>query len=448
MKGRTMDIAQSFKGYADRRMLRIFLIGTISGLPWVFIGSALSLWLRESELSRSTIGFAGLIFSVYAVNFLWAPLIDKLTIPFLTKRFGHRKSWILLCQGVIIVSLLLWSLLDPTQNLALVVGIGLIIAIASASQDITIDALRIEQAKKSEREVMAAGAAMAVIGWWSGFKLGGLLQLWLADRLEIAGFAGYWQVSFIAMAGLVLLMAALLTLIPEKAREKPAVAAGQGIIAAVDWLRVTVVEPLWAFFRQNGFKVALALLAFIFLFKIGEAFLGRMSIVFYKEVGFSKTEIGLYSKGLGWITTVVFTLIGGWVTMQFGSVRALVLSGIAMASTNLLFSALAWAGPVEWLFAVAVVLDDLTAAFATVAFVAFISLLVDRRYTATQYALLASIGTAGRTLLASYSGALVDAMDGNWGLFFIITALMVIPSLLLLWSIAPSVRATLGQKKA
>ena len=443
-----MDIAQSFKGYADRRMLRIFLIGTISGLPWVFIGSALSLWLRESELSRSTVGFAGLIFSVYAVNFLWAPLIDKLTIPFLTKRFGHRKSWIMLCQGVIILSLLLWSLLDPTRDLALVVGIGLIIAIASASQDITIDALRIEQAKKTEREVMAAGAAMAVIGWWSGFKLGGLLQLWLADRLEIAGFAGYWQVSFIAMAGLVLLMAVLLTLIPEKSREKPAAAAGQGINAAVDWLRVTVVEPLWAFVRQNGFKVAIALLAFIFLFKIGEAFLGRMSLIFYKEVGFSKTEIGLYSKGLGWITTVVFTLIGGWVTMQFGSVRALVLSGIAMASTNLLFSVLAWAGDVAWLFALAVVLDDLTAAFATVAFVAFISLLVDRRYTATQYALLASIGTAGRTLLASYSGALVDRLDGDWGIFFIITALMVVPSLLLLWSIAPSVRAALGQKKA
>ena len=160
-----------------------------------------------------------------------------------------------------------------------------------------------------------------------------------------------------------------------------------------------------------------------------------MSILFYKEIGFSKSDIALYSKGLGWITTVSFTLVGGWFAIKAGVIRALFVSGIIMALTNLMFTFLAWSGKSELLFAAAVLLDDLAAAFATVAFVTFISMLVDRNYTATQYALLASIGTAGRTLMASSSGALVDWLNGDWGIFFIITALMVIPSLVLLWFI-------------
>ena len=199
------------------------------------------------------------------------------------------------------------------------------------------------------------------------------------------------------------------------------------------WLVGTVVGPLLSFFRRNGFAIALAILGFVFLFKIGEAFLGRMSIVFYKEMGFSKSDIALYSKGIGWITTVVFTLIGGLFAIRIGLVRAMFVSGILMAVTNLMFSWLAWSGRSEVLFAAAVLLDDLAGAFATVTFVAFISMLVDRTYTATQYALLASIGTAGRTLFASSSGALVDWLDGDWGKFFVLTAVMVIPSLVCLW---------------
>ena len=179
----------------------------------------------------------------------------------------------------------------------------------------------------------------------------------------------------------------------------------------------------------------MAIFGFVFLFKIGLAFLGRMSIVFYKEIGFSKGQIAIYSKTLGWITTVVFTLIGGIFAMRAGTIKTMFVAGILMASTNLIFALLAWVGKSELLFAVAVIVDDLTASFATVAFVAFISLLVDRTYTATQYALLASIGTAGRTTLASSSGALVDWLNGDWATFFIITALMVIPSLVCLWLI-------------
>ena len=197
----------------------------------------------------------------------------------------------------------------------------------------------------------------------------------------------------------------------------------------------TVISPIISFFKKNGFNIAIAILGFVFLFKIGEAFLGRMSVIFYKEIGFTKSDIALYSKGLGWITTVIFTLIGGLFAIRSGVIKAMFVSGVLMASTNLLFSLLAWSGKSELLFAIAVIFDDMAAAFATVAFVAFISMLVDRTYTATQYALLASIGTAGRTTLAASSGALVDWLNGDWGIFFIITAIMVIPSLIFLYMI-------------
>ena len=199
------------------------------------------------------------------------------------------------------------------------------------------------------------------------------------------------------------------------------------------WIGGTISGPILSFFKKNGFSIALGILGFVFLFKVGEAFLGRMSIIFYKEIGFSKSDIAIYSKTLGWITTVVFTLLGGLFVIRSGVLKAMFFAGIIMASTNVLFSILAWSDKSELLFAIAVIFDDIAAAFATVAFVAFISLLVDRAYTATQYALLASIGTAGRTTLASSSGALVDWLNGDWGIFFILTALMVIPSLIILW---------------
>ena len=177
----------------------------ISGFPWVLIGSSLSLWLKEDGLSRSTIGWAGLIFGVYAFNFLWAPLIDRLRVPVLTDRLGHRKAWILTLQAVILVCILFWSTIDPVSSLALVIGAGLVIAICSATQDITIDALRIEQIDKDDARGMAAGAAVAVVGWWSGYKLGGIAPLFTADYLETAGVANCWQMTFIFLSVLMVL---------------------------------------------------------------------------------------------------------------------------------------------------------------------------------------------------------------------------------------------------
>ena len=179
------------KPYFDQRMLRILLLGIISGFPWVLIGSALSLWLKENDLSRTTIGWAGLIFGVYAINFLWAPLIDRLHLPFLSRKIGHRKSWIILMQVIIFISLIFWSFLDPSKNLWLVIAVGLGIAISSATQDITIDALRIEQIGEQEKDLLAAGAAISVVGWWTGYKIGGLVSLISADILQKQGFENY-----------------------------------------------------------------------------------------------------------------------------------------------------------------------------------------------------------------------------------------------------------------
>ena len=445
---KNQSLSETFSIYFDKRMLKILLLGSISGFPWVLIGSSLSLWLKEDGLSRSTVGWAGLIFGVYAFNYLWAPLVDRIQIPFLTKKIGHRRGWIVLMQLIILASLVLWSLINPTENLALVITVGLLIAIASATQDITVDALRIEQIGENEGKSMAAGAAMAVVGWWSGYKLGGVLALFSAEHFQMLGFENYWQITFLILGILIILMNIGLMFVSEQnsneRRDKQAL--NDKIISEklgnnnffsnlITWIGGTLGGPIISFFKKNGFSIALGILGFIFLFKVGEAFLGRMSIIFYKEIGFSKSDIAIYSKTLGWITTVIFTLLGGLFVIRSGVLKAMFLAGIIMASTNLLFSVLAWSDKSELLFAIAVIFDDIAAAFATVAFVAFISLLVDRAYTATQYALLASIGTAGRTTLASSSGALVDWLNGDWGLFFILTALMVIPSLIILWSI-------------
>ena len=447
------SISESFKVYFDSRMIKILLLGAISGFPWVIIGSSLSLWLKEDGLSRSTIGWAGLIFAVYAFNYLWAPIIDRVRIPWLTEKIGHRRGWIVTMQTLILLSLISWSLINPTTNLALVISIGLIIAVASATQDITVDALRIEQIGEHEGESMQAGAAMAVVGWWTGYKLGGVVALNSAEFFQQSGIENYWQITFLVLGAIIIICNIGLMFInepqPNDRREsqkktdkmiEEKLGSSNLVSRTVAWLTGTVIGPVISFFQKNGFNIAIAILGFVFLFKIGEAFLGRMSVIFYKEIGFTKSDIALYSKGLGWITTVIFTLIGGLFAIRSGVIKAMFVSGVLMASTNLLFSLLAWYGKSEVLFAIAVIFDDMAAAFATVAFVAFISMLVDRTYTATQYALLASIGTAGRTTLAASSGALVDWLNGDWGIFFIITAIMVIPSLIFLYMIKDKIK--------
>ena len=236
---------------------RQLLLGAISGFPWVIIGSSLSLWLQEDGLSRSTIGWAGLIFAVYAFNYLWAPIIDRVRIPWLTNKIGHRRGWIVLMQTIILLSLICWSLINPTTNLALVITIGLIIAIASATQDITVDALRIEQIGENEGKSMQAGAAMAVVGWWTGYKLGGVVALTSAEFFQSFGFENYWQITFLILGILIIACNIGLMFINETAQTdskesqrrvdkmiEGKLGSSNLITKIIAWLAGTVIGPI------------------------------------------------------------------------------------------------------------------------------------------------------------------------------------------------------------
>ena len=257
------SFSDSFKVYFDKRMIKILLLGAISGFPWVIIGSSLSLWLKENGLSRSTIGWAGLIFAVYAFNYLWAPIIDRIRIPWLTEKVGHRRGWIIIMQAIILLSLFSWSLINPSVNLALVISIGLIIAIASATQDITLDALRIEQIGEHEGRSMQAGAAMAVVGWWTGYKLGGMISLNVAELFQQIGIDNYWQITFLILGIVIIICNIGLMFINEPQPIERAESQRQTdnmiqdklgspnlITKIVSWLTGTVVGPVISFSKK------------------------------------------------------------------------------------------------------------------------------------------------------------------------------------------------------
>ena len=400
------------------------------------IGSVLSAWLKDDGLSRSAIGLFGVIFSAYSFNFLWSPLIDKLRPPFL----GQRRGWILSMQAIVVALCIAMFQFTTQDNLFFIALVGLIIAIASATQDIAIDGYRIDTIDANDKDGMSAASSVATAGWWTGYGGLGALPFFLADMT-----AWSWPSIYLLLAAImgVLMLATCLSSEPQIDREallqeiQGTSSSGQSLKS---WLYSTVVTPFAEFFNRNGVKLAASFLLFIFLFKIGEAFLGRMSIVFYKEVGFSNTDIATYSKLLNWWVTIVFSLLGGIVNIRFGIYRGLMVAGIAMAASNLLFAVIAQTGPSTSLLAITVIVDGFTGAWSTVAMVAFISLLCSRAFSATQYALMASLSVAGRTLVASSSGFFVDSMDGNWSLFFILTALMVIPSLGFLYSIRENIK--------
>ena len=400
------------------------------------IGSVLSAWLKDDGLSRSAIGLFGVIFSAYSFNFLWSPLIDKLRPPFL----GQRRGWILSMQAIVVALCIAMSQFTTQDNLFFIALVGLIIAIASATQDIAIDGYRIDTIDANDKDGMSAASSVATAGWWTGYGGLGALPFFLADMT-----AWSWPSIYLLLAAImgVLMLATCLSSEPQidrKALLQEIQGASSSDNSLKSWLYSTVVTPFAEFFNRNGVKLAASFLLFIFLFKIGEAFLGRMSIVFYKEVGFSNTDIATYSKLLNWWVTIVFSLLGGIVNIRFGIYRGLMVAGIAMAASNLLFAVIAQTGPSTSLLAITVIVDGFTGAWSTVAMVAFISLLCNRAFSATQYALMASLSVAGRTLVASSSGFFVDAMDGNWSLFFILTALMVIPSLGFLYSIRENIK--------
>ncbi|MDW6017906.1 MFS transporter [Vibrio plantisponsor] len=433
-ENQSLTWVETIRSYFDKRLLWVLMLGCSSGFPWVLIGSNMSGWLKDAGLTRSAIGYFGSVFAVYAINFLWAPAVDRVRLPVLHSLLGQRRSWILLCQVLILICTLFIAGVNPATNLMLTSMLALGIAIASATQDIAVDAFRIDTFPKSESSKLPQASAMAVIGWWTGYSVPGYLAFINADSMG-------WNGVYYGMAAIVgvLILFTLLVGEPNTNREALQKQAEQRHNKVVNskilaWLSVTVLEPFIDFFRRNGTSVAITLLLFVFLFKIGEAFLGRMSIAFYKEIGFSNEQIGYYSKLIGWGITMLFTLLGSMVNVRFGIVRGLMIGGIAMSASNLMFSWIAQVGPNEHLFLATIIVDNFTTAFSTVAFVSFLTVMTGQAFSATQYALLASLGNFGRTTLASFSGELADYLN-DWSLFFILTALMVIPSLIMLYTL-------------
>jgi len=424
-------LLNALKTFNDKRYLSIFLFGISSGFPWIMIGSVLSAWLKDEGLSRSAIGLFGIIFATYSFNFLWSPLVDKIKPPLL----GQRRGWIFAMQGCVVLLCLVMSQLTADQDLFYVALIGLLIAVASATQDIAIDGFRIDCIAQDDKDGMSAASSVATAGWWTGYGGLGAIPFFLADMTSWT-----WPNIYLLLGALMALLMCATCLANEPQIDREALLEK---ITAKDtkqspvfhWIQTTLVTPFAEFFNRNGVKLAASFLLFIFLFKIGEAFLGRMSIVFYKEIGFSNSDIATYSKLLNWWVTIVFSLLGGLVNIRYGIYRGLMIAGVAMAASNLLFALIAQTGPSTSLLAITVIVDGFTGAWSTVAMVAFISLLCNRAFSATQYALMASLSVAGRTLVASSSGFVVDSLEGNWSLFFILTAVMVIPSLCFLYSI-------------
>lgn len=524
------SIFQSLQYFKDRRLVSIFCFGIASGFPWVMIGSAMSGWLKDEGLSRSSIGLFGLIFVAYSINFLWSPLVDRVKLPLLTKFLGLRRSWILLTQSILILACFQLTHFDVKDQLNLMALFGLIIAISGATQDIAIDAYRIDLLSNSDNNYMAAGSAMATSGWWTGFAGLGSIPFILVDSPN-----WQWSEVYLVLAAIMLILMLVVFIVREpvtkreQAQDKiqqnyllhlPQMGAKPMLILLIlplifaliiyanlgypywpehlistnyqflticllcftllvifsqqlsqlnkalkvslpseqllntrlsdkltAWLLTTLVAPIQEFFERNGTRLALSILLFIFLFKLGEAYLGRMSIVFYREVGFSNADIAYYSKMINWSVTIIFSLIGSVFTIRYGILKGLFIGGAAMAASNLLFSVMAIVGPDKALFAFTVFTDGFTSAWGSVAFVALLSVLSGKTFTASQYALMASLGTFGRVMLGSYSGIIVDWLDGNWALFFVLTALMVIPSLLFLYSIRKPLTALIEKNQ-
>ena len=436
----TLGRSEVLKAYRHPIMPQILLNGIISGLPWSIFGSLLSLWLASAGYSRSAIGGFGLIALAYSMNLLWAPLVDRGAL-FNWQRLGARRSWIIVAQCVILLCLIGIMFTDIRQDIVVLSALMVVAAFAGATQDVAIDAIRIEQTTAAGPAFVVAGAATTTIGWWTGYGLGGAISIGSLHWFETYFPDSQWQMSYMVIFFLVgLCMLGMLWV--QKAYPEPARQRAKRPVFSLSFVAHLYLDPIRSFLKNYGLKLGSALLAAIVLFKLGEAFLGRMSIVFYNEY-FSKADIALYSKGLGTISYCVFALIGSVLSVRYGLLRGLLIGGVLMSSTNLLFALLAHY-PTDALFGFAVVADQFTTAISTVVFVAFISQLCDKQHTATHYAALASVGNFSRISLAGFSGVMVDGLGGNWSVFFVITALMVLPSLCLLWFMRASIARALS----
>lgn len=419
--------------YADRRVLMVLFLGFSSGLPLALTGATLSVWLREEGVSRAAIGLFTLVSLPYALKFVWAPLVDRLRLPLLTRLFGRRRGWALLTQAMLAAALLGLGTADPAADLWRTAALAVVVAFCSASQDIVIDAYRVESLEERHQ---GAGAAVYVLGYRFGMLASG------AGALFIAATVG-WSAAYVAMAALVGVGMLTVLLAPE-----PAVAASEEslqreahVAAWLDarphlhgwraetlaWLYGAVVAPFAQFMTRRGWML---MLGFIAVYKLGDVLAGTMASTFYVDLGFSKEEIAGVTKVFGLWATIVGGLLGGLLVGRVGTIRALMLGGVLQMASNLGFAVLAEAGADVGVLAAVVAVENLCGGVATAAFVAYLSGLCDAAYTATQYALLSSFFKLGGDLLGANAGWLAEWL--GWRDFFLFSTLGAAPGLVLL----------------
>ncbi|MCY1167553.1 Protein AmpG [compost metagenome] len=404
----------------------MLLLGFSAGLPLLLVFGTLSFWLREAGIDRTTIGYLSWVGLAYGFKWVWAPLVDRLPIPVLTRLLGRRRSWLLLSQAVIITALVGMALTDPRQTLLPVVWCALAVAFGSATQDIALDAYRIESADTRRQAALAAayqtGYRIAMI--WAGAG-----ALWIAARAEVAGIASYqqgaWQVAYLVMAASMLLGVATVLFSPE-----PIARALRPSRNAAEWLKGALVEPFADFLRRYG-KQALLILALIAIYRISDVVMGIMANPFYVDMGYTKDEVAAVTKIYGVVMTLVGAFVGGGLAMRFGVMKVLMLGATLSAGSNLLFAWLGTRGHDVNALIFVISADNLSSGIASAAFIAYLSSLTNVNYSATQYALFSSMMLLLPKFLAGYSGKYVDTF--GYSHFFTATAILGLPVLLLVW---------------
>ena len=414
----------SFKVYLEPATLRMLSLGFSAGLPLLLVLGTLSFWLREAGIDRTTIGYLSWVGLAYAFKWVWAPLVDRLPIPLLTTWLGRRRSWLLLAQLGIMGGLIGMSFNDPRVALQPVVWGALAVAFGSATQDIALDAFRIESAGSERQAALAAayqtGYRLAMI--WAGAGV-----LWLAARAEVAGVANYqhvaWQRAYLVMAASMLLGMLTVLLSPE-----PAHRAGIKAENARAWLHSALIEPFADFLRRYG-RQAVLILALISIYRISDVVMGIMANPFYVDLGYSKDEVAAVTKIYGVLMTLTGAFVGGAMALRWGVMRVLMLGAILSAASNLLFAWLGTRGHDVAALIFVISADNLSSGIASAAFIAYMSSLTNINYSATQYAIFSSMMLLAPKFLAGYSGRYVDAF--GYQNFFVATALLGVPVLLL-----------------
>jgi len=416
----------AFAVYLQRRVLIVLLLGFSSGLPLALSGSTLLVWMRESGVDLGTIGLFALVGTPYTLKFLWAPLVDALHVPLFTRQFGRRRGWLVFSQLLLIVAILLLALTDPARSPLFVALGALLVAATSSTQDIVVDAFRVESLPESEQ---AAGMASYVAAYRIGMLVSTAGALFIVSGFESAGIArgSAWMWGYVAMAAMVLTgtITALAATEPEQS-----VRAEQATGAETAFIRV-LHAAIGAFSEFLGRRDAVAALVFVVLFKFTDAFSGTMTAPFVIDLGFSRNDYAAIVKGVGLAATLIGGFAGGFVARRYSLAASLWIGGILQALANLSFSWLALSGVNEWALAFAITAENFTSAIGTVIFVAYLSALCrNPLHTATQYALLTALAAVGRTYLSSGAGFAAKAT--GWPLFFAICVLVAIPSLILL----------------